>query len=151
MTESSKPPTKLGQDNAPRRDTPGRSQPLGRVVLVVEDEAMIRMGALDMVRCAGFEGIAASNADDAIRLLEARPDIHLVFTDISMPGSMDGLRLAHYVRNRWPPVLLIVVSGHLAVGQSELPIGAKLFRKPYSEAVVLDVMTRMFDAFDAAA
>ena len=70
------------------------------VVLVVEDESLVRSTAMDMVEEAGFEAIAASDADEAIRILESRNDIRAVFTDVHMPGSMDGLRLARVVRNR---------------------------------------------------
>src|SRR5438270_804390 len=81
------------------------------VVLIVEDEILVRMSAVDMVEDAGFHAISASDADEAIRLLESRNDIRAMFTDIQMPGSMDGLRLARVVRSRWPPVALIVTSG----------------------------------------
>jgi two-component system, response regulator PdtaR len=86
----------------------GGSKP---VVLVVEDSHIIRMCAVDLVVAAGFEALEASSADEAIQVLEGRSDIHLVFTDVSMPGSMDGIKLSHYIRKRWPPVKLIVVSG----------------------------------------
>jgi len=80
---------------------------------------------LDIVEDAGFEAIAASNADEAIPILESRNDICAVFTDVHMPGSMDGIRLARVVRNRWPPVALIVASGHTAVPETDLPTGAR--------------------------
>ena len=80
-------------------DTPSR-----QVVLIVEDEALVRMTALDMIEEAGFEILEATNADEAILLLEARRDITVVFTDIEMPGSMNGLRLAEAIRGRWPPI-----------------------------------------------
>jgi CheY-like chemotaxis protein len=101
------------------------------VVLVVEDESLVRMSAMDMVAEAGFEAIAASDADEAIRILESRNDIRAVFTDIHMPGSMDGLRLARVVRNRWPPVALIITSGQTNVLEDDLPTGGKFLRKPY--------------------
>jgi CheY-like chemotaxis protein len=106
------------------------------VVLVVEDENLIRMSALDMVEDAGFEAIAASNADEAIRILESRNDIRAVFTDVHMPGSMDGLRLARVVRNRWPPVALIVTSGQTTVPETDLPIGGRFLQKPYQSAQI---------------
>jgi two-component system, response regulator PdtaR len=77
--------------------------PTRQVVLIVEDEALVRMAAVGMVEEAGFEVLEATSADEAILLLEARRDITVVFTDVEMPGSMDGLRLAHAVRGRWPP------------------------------------------------
>jgi CheY-like chemotaxis protein len=112
-------------------------------VLVVEDESLIRMSAVEMVMAAGFEAIEASNADDAIRILEARSDIHLVFTDIQMPGTMDGIKLARYVRDRWPPVRIIVVSGDPGVEPHDLPHGALFFPKPYREGAVAGAMINM--------
>src|SRR6188768_3442956 len=102
------------------------------VVLVVEDESLIRSTAVDMVQDAGFDAIAASDADEAIRVLESRDDIRAVFTDVHMPGSMDGLRLARVVRNRWPPVALIVTSGQTNVLETDLPTGGRFLRKPYA-------------------
>jgi CheY-like chemotaxis protein len=110
------------------RAAPGQRQ----VVLVVEDEGLIRMNAIAMVEEAGFEAIAASDADEAIRILESRNDIRAVFTDVQMPGSMDGIRLARVVRNRWPPVALIVTSGHTNVPESDLPTGGRFLPKPYA-------------------
>ena len=101
------------------------------VVLVVEDELLIRTLALEMVEEAGFEVIEACDADEAIRILESRQDIRAVFTDIHMPGSMDGLRLARAVRDRWPPVALIVTSGVANLADGDLPTGGRFLRKPY--------------------
>jgi CheY-like chemotaxis protein len=70
-------------------------------VLVVEDEALVRLSAREEIEAAGFKVYEANNADEAIRLLGANSDIELVFTDVDMPGSMDGVKLAHYVRTRW--------------------------------------------------
>jgi len=110
-------------------------------VLVVEDESLIRMSATTMVEEAGFEVIAASDADEAIRILESRNDIRAVFTDVHMPGSMDGIRLARVVRNRWPPVALIVTSGHTNVPETYLPTGGRFLRKPYA-AVQIETALR---------
>lgn len=88
------------------------------VVLVVEDSPMIRMSAVDLVLSAGYEVLEASNADEAIHMLESRDDIDLVFTDVQMPGTMDGIKLSHYIRNRWPPVKLIVASGAAILEES---------------------------------
>ena len=111
----------------------GRAVPGHRpVVLVVEDESLVRMNAMTMVEEAGFEVIAASDADEAIRILESRDDIRAVFTDVHLPGSMDGLRLARVVRNRWPPVALIVTSGQTNVLETDLPTGGRFLRKPYA-------------------
>ena len=80
-------------------------------VLIVEDEPLIRMGTASLIEDAGFKVHEAGNADEAIRILELHDEIRLIFTDVNMPGSMDGLKLAHYVRGRWPPVKIIVTSG----------------------------------------
>jgi two-component system, response regulator PdtaR len=104
-------------------------------VLVVEDESLVRSTATNMVEEAGFEAIAASDADEAIRILESRNDISAVFTDVQMPGSMNGLRLAWVVRNRWPPVALILTSGQTDL-PSDLPSGGRFLRKPYLHSEV---------------
>lgn len=109
------------------------------VILVVEDDAIIRMGAVAMVAYAGHEALEAGNADEAIRILEARPDIHLVFTDVQMPGTMDGIKLSHYIRDRWPPVRLIVASGNDVV-DGHLPAGVRFFRKPYNDNEIIALM-----------
>ena len=113
------------------------------VVLVVEDNPLIRMGAVDLMTSAGFEPLEASDADEAIRILEARPDIHLVFTDVGMPGTMDGIKLSHYIRDRWPPVKLIVASGKTIVAESQLPVGARFFSKPYNDSTIVEAMIVM--------
>jgi CheY-like chemotaxis protein len=101
------------------------------VVLVVEDETLVRVTALAMIEESGFEAIAASNADEAIRALETRSDIRAVFTDVQMPGQMDGLKLARVIRDRWPPMGLLVTSGKERVIKSDLPRGARFLPKPY--------------------
>ena len=73
------------------------------VVLIVEDDLLIRLHAAQIIEEAEFDVIEASNADEAIAILEARSDITVLFTDIQMPGSMDGLKLAAAVKGRWPP------------------------------------------------
>src|SRR5256885_7980554 len=97
------------------------------VVLVVEDEMLLRMRAVDMVEDAGFTSVEAVNADEAVAILESRSDIALLLTDIQMPGSMDGLRLAHAVRKRWPAIKIILVSGQLKLIDLELPAGSRFF------------------------
>ena len=100
-------------------------------VLVVEDEFLIRADIAGQLRENGFTVFEASHAGAAIQILETHTDIHVVFTDVDMPGSMDGLKLAAYVRDRWPPIKLIVTSGHVAVEESRLPKGGRFFPKPY--------------------
>ena len=102
-----------------------------QVVLIVEDDQLIRMHAADMVRDLGFETLEAANADDAMSLLEKCSDITVVFTDIEMPGSMDGLHLVAVVRDRWPPIALLITSGRPAPLDTALPRGARFVSKPY--------------------
>lgn len=111
------------------------------VVLVVEDSALIRMGAVDLVLSMGCEALEASDADGAIRILETRNDIDLVFTDVQMPGTMDGIKLSHYIRGRWPPVLLLVASGNAILEESSLPTGSKFLSKPYDDHAITDAMS----------
>jgi two-component system, response regulator PdtaR len=101
------------------------------VVLIVEDEFLLRMHAAEMIGDSGFDVVEAGNADEAIAILEARTDIHVVFTDIQMPGSMDGLKLAKFVRGRWPPIKIVATSGFVNVGKDDLPEGGRFLSKPY--------------------
>ena len=112
------------------------------VVLVVDDEPILAMSSIEMFEEAGYEAVYASNADDAIRILEERSDIALVFTDIQMPGSMDGLKLAAAVRNRWPPIRLIVASGRFNPKPDELPDGAVFLPKPFDRRSVAESVRR---------
>jgi CheY-like chemotaxis protein len=116
------------------------SQPQKLLVLVVEDEPLMRLHAVWLVESAGYDAIEASNADEAIALLEARKDIRIVFTDIDMPGSMDGLKLAACVRKRWPPIELIVTSGHFDLDDADLPARGRFFPKPYSDEEIVDTL-----------
>ncbi len=113
------------------------------IVLVVEDEPMLRMAAVCLVEDAGMQPIEASNADEAIRILETRTDIHIVFTDIDMPGSMDGIKLAEAVRGRWPPIEIIVTSGQRIVTADDLPRGSVFFAKPYKDEEIVAMLQRM--------
>jgi two-component system, response regulator PdtaR len=107
------------------------------VVLVVEDEPLLRMLAVEVVEDAGFVALEARNADEAVILLQSRSDISVLFTDIDMPGSMDGLKLAHAVRGRWPPIKILLVSGHVRLQPSQLPSNSRFIAKPYrTEAMV---------------
>jgi two-component system, response regulator PdtaR len=98
-------------------------------VLIVEDEVLIRDFIVEALEKAGFSVVAAKDADQAIAILENRQDIHLLFTDIDMPGSMDGLKLATAVRDRWPPVHIIITTGK--VRPLQIPENALFIPKPY--------------------
>ena len=108
------------------------------VVLVVEDEPLLRMLAVDVVEEAGFIAIEAGDADEAVILLESRTDITLLFTDINMPGSMDGLKLAHAVRDRWPPIKILVVSGKQQFQSVDLPSNSCFVGKPYQASALVE-------------
>lgn len=109
-------------------------------VLIVEDEALIRMFASDITAEAGFRVVEVSNADEAMAAIEADPSIGIVFTDIHMAGSMDGLAMSHVVRGRWPPMKFLIVSGHRKVEQGQLPAESKFFSKPYDEAEIVSAL-----------
>jgi CheY-like chemotaxis protein len=122
------------------------STPAGKallVVLVVEDEPLLRMLAVEVVEEAGFLAIEARDADEALVLLESRTDIILLFTDINMPGSMDGLKLAHAVRHRWPPIKILVVSGKQRIQSSDLPSNSCFVGKPYQASALVDELRSM--------
>ena len=113
------------------------------VVLIVEDEMLIRLNAIASIEAAGFDVAEAANADEAIAILQQRTDIHLVFTDIDMPGSMDGLKLSHFVRDRWPPVKIVATSGHARISEKDLPQGGRFLTKPYSAAEIVDTVREL--------
>jgi CheY-like chemotaxis protein len=112
------------------------------VVLVVEDDALIRMNAVCIAEESGVAVLEAANADEAIAILEARSDIRIVFTDIQMPGSIDGLRLAHAVRDRWPPIQFIITSGKVLADASDMPDGSVFLCKPYDAKDVIGAIHR---------
>jgi DNA-binding NtrC family response regulator len=112
-------------------------------VLVVEDEMLLRMRAVDIVEDAGFTPIEAVNADEALAILESRSDIDLLFTDIQMPGSMDGLKLAHAVHQRWPAIKIILVSGQVTPAEADTPINSRFFGKPLEVKQMIAEMQQM--------
>jgi CheY-like chemotaxis protein len=113
------------------------------VVLVVEDEILQRMSALDMVEDAGFTSVEAADAEEAVAILESRSDIALLFTDIQMPGSMNGLKLAHAVHERWPPIKIILASGRLQLANTDTPPESRFFGKPIEAKEVIAEMQKM--------
>jgi CheY-like chemotaxis protein len=113
------------------------------VVLIVEDEMMLRMFAVEMVEDAGYTPVEAVDADEAIALLESRSDIALMCTDVQMPGSMDGLGLAHTVHERWPSIKIIVVSGQLNPSSVDLPPRSRFFGKPLQAGQMIAQMQSM--------
>ena len=115
------------------------------VVLVIEDEPLIRMDNALVLEEAGFDVIEAADADEAIAILEKTPAIWAIFTDIDMPGSMDGLRLAHAVKDRWPPIHIFVTSGHRAIEANELPAGGRFFAKPCDSKALIAAFCEVRD------
>ncbi|WP_313200069.1 response regulator [Rhizobium sp.] len=115
----------------------------GMTVLVVEDEVFVRMDIAQSLEDHGFRVLEASNSDEAIVLLAGHPEVLLMFTDIDMPGSMDGLKLATAVRDRWPPIKIIVTSGHRAMSDETLPVVGRFFSKPYNPSRVIVAIRQM--------
>jgi DNA-binding NtrC family response regulator len=114
-----------------------------RSILLVDDEPLIRLDLIDFFTDEGFEVFEARDADHAIAVLEANSAIQIVVTDVQMPGSMDGIRLAHAIRHRWPPTLLIVVSGAAASSKAQLPSDALFIAKPLDPHFLLGEIDRM--------
>lgn len=112
-------------------------------VLIVEDEMVLRMRAVDIVEDAGFTPVEAVNADEALVILESRSDISLLFTDIQMPGSMDGLKLAHAVHDRWPDIKIILVSGQVKPSESDKPTDSRFFGKPLENKQMIAELQEM--------
>ena len=113
------------------------------IVLVVEDEMMLRMKVVDMVEDAGYIPVEAVDADEAMAILQSRNDIALMLTDVQMPGSMNGLELAHAVHERWPPIKIILASGQLKLSASEIPLDSRFFGKPLQSAEIIAEMQEM--------
>jgi CheY-like chemotaxis protein len=113
------------------------------VVLIAEDELLIRLHAAQIIEDAEFDVVEASNADEAIAILEARPDISVLFTDIQMPGSMDGLKLAAAVKGRWPPIKILATSGLVNVRQDDLPEGGRFLPKPYDSIQLTETLRKL--------
>jgi CheY-like chemotaxis protein len=115
------------------------------IVLVVEDDFLLRMDAVNIVRNAGFGAVEATNADEAIAVIEADPNIHIVFTDVQMPGTMDGLKLARFIKDRWPPIKIVATSGRVRVSKADLPEGSVFVRKPYSPELIISTLRELMD------
>jgi two-component sensor histidine kinase/ActR/RegA family two-component response regulator len=115
-------------------------------VLVVEDEMVLRMRAVDIVEDAGFNAVEAVNADEALSILESRSDISLLFSDIQMPGTMDGLKLAQAVHLRWPSIKIILVSGQVKPTDDDKPADSRFFGKPIDVKEMISELRNMVGA-----
>lgn len=113
------------------------------VVLVVEDEPLLRMAAVDMIEEAGFDVVEAADATEAVEILERRLDIRIVFSDIDMPRGMDGMKLAALIRERWPPIQIILTSGYATADTVQMPPNSVFFPKPYVEEKVVETLHGM--------
>lgn len=112
-------------------------------ILIVENEALVRLEVGHWLAEMGLIVFAANEADEAIALLDAHLEIEILLTDIKMPGSMDGVRLAHHVRGRWPRVKIIVVSGLLNTPQSDLPRNSVFIPKPFGREILRGAVARL--------
>jgi DNA-binding NtrC family response regulator len=112
------------------------------VVLIVEDEPLIRMVGVCILQDEEFEVREAANADEAIAILEVE-EVNLIFTDVHMPGSMDSLGLADYVQEQWPPIKIIITSGHGMRTAASLPFGAMFMPKPYDSGALTNCIRTM--------
>lgn len=115
------------------------------VVLVVEDETLLRMNAVCMVEDAGYIAIEAADAKAAVEVLESRSDVALLLTDVQMPGPMDGIGLVHAVQERWPPIKIIVVSGGVKQVGVDIPADCRFFGKPLQEEEVVAEMRDLLE------
>jgi two-component system, response regulator PdtaR len=115
------------------------------LVLVVEDEVLLRWATAEAVQAAGFAVIEAENAIEAISILEKRTDISAVFTDVQMPGSINGLQLAHLISSRWPPIGIIATSGQLRLREDDLPKGGRYLQKPYPASQLADMLRELVE------
>ena len=117
------------------------------VVLLVEDQQLVRMTAADELEEGGFQVLESATADMALAVLEARSDeVHVLFTDVDMPGSMDGMALAEQVHRRWPHILLLISSGHARPHPDEIPDHGRFVPKPYVGATLVQNIEEMIQA-----
>jgi CheY-like chemotaxis protein len=122
--------------------------PSQSTVLVVEDDEVLRLCAEEVVADAGFSPVEAANADEAFAILENRSDIALLFTDTQMPGSMDGLDLTRIVRDRWPAIKIILVSGRAELSERERPINSRFYQKPFAMKQMIEGLQEMISSLD---
>ncbi len=115
------------------------------VVLIVEDQVLVRMTAHDLLSEAGFQVIEASNGDEALRILDARPDVVVVISDIEIGDGIDGLELARKIEESWPGIAVILVSGRTIPSAVELPERSVFLAKPYPLSRLVEQARTMAD------
>ncbi|MGN7161476.1 response regulator [Sphingomonas sp. SAFR-052] len=119
-------------------------QPIARhPVLIIEDEPILRIDAIDMVERAGFEAVEATSVDEAIRILESRADIRIVYMDLDMPSGVKGIEVAAAIRDRWPPIEIILTAASHAKANLDLPVRAEFHSKPIRRREIVAAMHRM--------
>jgi CheY-like chemotaxis protein len=114
-----------------------------QTVLVVEDDCITRLDAAEILRGAGFDVIEADDADEALRLMDSRDDIALLFTDVNMPGRMDGVQLARFAHHRRPAIRLLLTSGEVRLTKVEMPEDGVFLAKPYSPVEITRTVARL--------
>ena len=110
------------------------------VVLVVEDEVLLRWSTVSVVDETGFTAFEAGSATEAISILERQSDVWAVVTDVQMPGSIDGLKLAHLVRIRWPKIKILITSGQVRLREDDMPVGCQYLHKPYDPSQLASIL-----------
>ncbi|MER0238879.1 response regulator [Fulvimarina sp. MAC8] len=113
------------------------------IVLVIEDEPVLRLEVVDLCEENGFEVIEAMDVDDAIAILESRPDIRIVYIDLDMPKGIDGIKIAAAIRDRWPPIEIILTASTLDATKVRLPVRSEFFSKPIDHGIVATTMRSM--------
>lgn len=117
-----------------------------QTVLVVEDDILVRMLGVDILEDAGFTVLEADSADQALALLAEHDDVHLLFSDVDMPGSMNGIELARLVHARWPSIRLLLTSGHHQIDEKSLPDQGRFVRKPWTQERLMASIQASLDA-----
>jgi CheY-like chemotaxis protein len=113
------------------------------LILVVEDEPLLRYFATDVLEEGGFSVAEATNAASALKILEGRRDVRVLFTDIQMPGAFDGMELAREVHLRWPHILLMITSGRKRPTAAEIPDDGRFLAKPYRSTELVGQMNEL--------
>ena len=117
------------------------------VVLIVEDEEILRTFAAWQLEEAGFEVVQAANADEALQAMNSRPDVRVLFTDVQMPGQLDGMGLAREIHEQWPTVLVLITSGNSRPAKADIPNHGHFLAKPYrSEDVISEIAALAWEA-----
>ena len=120
-------------------------------ILVAEDSALLRFFAAELLEEHGYTVVQADNAEEALKVMEKRKDVRLLFTDIQMPPGCDGLELARQVHERWPSVLLVITSGQVQPTRGEIADDGRFIRKPYRAKDLLGQIGDLLNKEDAAA